>query len=238
MVRVIAFDADDTLWHSQRGFDAVEAEFARLMAPFADRDDVHRVLYEVESANMPAFGYGVKAFTLSLIETALSLSDGTIAAPDLQRILEAGKALLQEPVELMPGAKEAVSGVAETHRLLLVTKGDLLHQERKLHESGLADYFDRVDILSEKDAATYERLLHEERVAAKDFLMVGNSLRSDVLPVIHVGAWAVHVPYATTWIHEQVDPSEPALAHAVTIGSLAELPRVVRGIEQQRDVRT
>jgi putative hydrolase of the HAD superfamily len=227
MVRVIAFDADDTLWHSQRGFDQVEAEFQKLLADFAEPDRLHRELYAVEVANMAAFGYGVKAFTLSLIETALKVSGGAVATRDLQRILDAGKALLQEPVELLDGAVEAVEGVADDHRLLLVTKGDLLHQERKLAESGLAGYFDRVDIVSEKDEATYARVLDEEDVDPADFLMVGNSLRSDVLPVIDLGGWAVHVPYETTWVHERVNGDEPGIPHAFTIGSLAELPSVV-----------
>lgn len=227
MVRVIAFDADDTLWHSQRGFDRVEEEFQRLLANYASPEEVHRELYAVESANMAAFGYGVKAFTLSLVETAIKISGGRLGAGGIERILTAGKALLTEPVELLDGAVEAVEAVADAHRLVLVTKGDLLHQERKLAESGLAEHFHRVDILTEKDAAAYARVLGEEGVAPEEFLMVGNSLRSDVLPVVEVGGWAIHVPYETTWIHERVGEDDARLAHALRIGSLRELPPLV-----------
>lgn len=227
MVRVIAFDADDTLWHSQRSFDQVEVEFQSLLADFADPHELHRRLYAVEMRNMAAFGYGAKAFTLSLIETALEVSGGDVDPTAIKRILEAGKAILQEPVELLDGAADAVEHVASTHRLLLVTKGDLLHQERKLAESGLADHFDRVDIVSEKDADTYARVLADERVQPEDFLMVGNSLRSDVLPVIELGGWAVHVPYETTWIHERVTDDDPRISAALRIDTLRELPPVV-----------
>lgn len=227
MVRVVAFDADDTLWHSQRGFDRVEREFRRLLAPYAARDELHRKLYETEMANLGAFGYGVKAFTLSLVETALAVSGGAVPATVIECLLDEGKRLLQEPVELLDGAAEAVEGVAAGHRLLLITKGDLLHQERKLAESGLSGLFDRVDIVSEKDATTYDRVITEEDVEPVDFLMVGNSLRSDVLPVLEVGGWAVHVPYPSTWAHEEPPHDHGAHARAFAIDSLAELPRVV-----------
>ena len=204
MVRVIAFDGDDTLWHSEVGFVEVQEAFRAMCAPYLGPDEVDDELYKTEAANMAAFGYGVKAFTLSMVEAAVRISGGAIPASQIAEIVEAGKTLLNRPVELCDGAAEAVAELSASHRLMLLTKGDLLHQERKIAASALADHFDRVEIVSEKDAKTYRRVMREEGVGSGELLMVGNSLRSDVLPALEAGAHAVHVPSQHTWIHEQV----------------------------------
>ena len=226
MVAVVAFDGDDTLWHSEAGFAEAQEQLRQVCAPYRDPDEIDAELYRTEAANMASFGYGVKAFTLSMVETAVRVSDGQIPAGRLAEIVEAGKALLDRPVELCAGAAEAVEELAGSHRLLLLTKGDLLHQERKIAASGLSDHFDRVEIVSEKDVDTYTRLMREERVRGGDLLMVGNSLRSDVLPALEAGARAVHVPYPLTWIHEQV--AADGRDDVVVLDSLEALPGHVR----------
>ena len=230
MVEVIAFDGDDTLWHSEAGFVEVQEAFRELCAPYIDPADIDDELYRTEAANMAAFGYGVKAFTLSMVETAVRVSDGAIPASGIAAIVEAGKDLLNRPVELCDGAAEAVDELAVNHRLLLLTKGDLLHQERKIADSKLADHFDRVHIVSEKDAGTYQRVMQEEELGSGQLLMVGNSLRSDVLPALEAGAHAVHVPYEYTWVHEQVSPN--GREDIVVLDSLKALPEHVRELRR------
>ncbi|QBI18115.1 HAD family hydrolase [Egibacter rhizosphaerae] len=225
MVEWIALDGDDTLWHSQDGFEEVEALFREIVAEYVDPDTARAELYATEAANMSALGYGAKAFTISLVETALRLSRGSIPATELDRLLDAGKGLLTRPTRLLDGAAGAVEELAGRYRLLLVTKGDLVHQERKVAESGLAEHLDRIAIVSEKDHDTYRQLLAEEGAPAQRFLMAGNSLRSDVLPVLEVGAWAAYVPYAWTWVHEQVPDGAPD--GVPVLSSLAELPGLV-----------
>lgn len=232
MVAVIAFDGDDTLWHSEAGFVEVQEAFRELCAPYLDADAVDAELYRTEAANMAAFGYGVKAFTLSMVETAVRISSGAIPASAIAEIVESGKALLNRPVELCEGAAESVEKLSPDHRLLLLTKGDLLHQERKVAGSALAQHFDRIEIVSEKSAETYERIMREEGVSSHGFLMVGNSLRSDVLPALDAGAHAVHVPYQFTWVHEQA--SAEGRDDIVVLDSLRQLPRHVRELAGAR----
>ncbi|MBX3725719.1 MAG: HAD family hydrolase [Xanthomonadales bacterium] len=212
MIELVGFDGDDTLWRSQEYFDAAQAEFEAIMGAWLDLGDarLHERMLETERANLALFGYGAKAMTLSMLETAISLTDGRIGAADLGRILDLGKAVLQHPVALLPGIAEAVAEVAERHPVVLITKGDLFHQERKVAQSGLAGLFRRIEIVSEKDPAAYARVLAEFDLDAARFAMVGNSLRSDAEPVLALGGWAVHVPYHTTWAHE--------LAHGVEAG--------------------
>lgn len=225
MVHWIALDGDDTLWHSQDGFEEVEALFREVMSPYVDPETARTELYATEAGNMAALGYGAKAFTLSMVQAAVRLSGGEVAAAELDRLVDAGKGLLTRPTRLVDGAAETVDALAARHRLLLITKGDLVHQERKVAESGLGERFDRVVVVSEKDAATYRRVLLQEGAEPEHFLMAGNSLRSDVLPVLEIGGWAVHVPYPWTWLHEQVPGGAPP--GVPVLDSLAELPEVV-----------
>ncbi|MBW3618917.1 MAG: HAD family hydrolase [Actinobacteria bacterium] len=199
MVEVVALDGDDTLWHSESYFTLTHRRFAELLAPHAEPDALEQQLLDVERRNLALFGYGVKGFTLSMIETAIAVSGGTVGADDIATILAWGKEMLAHPVDLLDGVAETVEALARSHRLVLVTKGDLFHQESKVARSGLADRFEHVAIVAEKDGATYRRVMATVGVPPERFLMVGNSVRSDVVPVIDLGGHAVHIPYHTTW---------------------------------------
>ncbi len=201
-IKLVGFDGDDTLWRSEDYYRAAQASFEQIVAGYVDLDDVHDRLYAVERRNITLFGYGAKGMTLSMLEAAIQITDGRIAANDLQRIVQLGKSLLQHPVELLPGIRDAVAQIAQTYPVVLITKGDLFHQESKVRQSGLADLFPRIEIVSEKDAATYARVLEEFGIDADRFVMIGNSLRSDIAPVLALGGWGVHMPYRVTWTHE------------------------------------
>ena len=216
-IRMVGFDADDTLWKSEDYYREAEAEFRRIVGAHVDLDDVGARLYAVEKRNLALFGYGVKGMALSMVEAAIEITEGRIPAGDIHRIVALAKSLLRHPVELLPGVAEAVEAVASRHEIVLITKGDLFHQEAKVRESGLARWFRRIEIVSEKDVPTYARLLEEFGVAPEEFVMVGNSLRSDIAPLLELGAWGVHVPYHVTWAHEteaEVDAAHPRLRHA------------------------
>jgi putative hydrolase of the HAD superfamily len=201
---IIGLDGDDTLWHSEREFASTQARYRELLARWAEPEVIERRLLDVERRNLEIFGYGVKGFTLSMIESAIELSDGEVPASEIHQIVKLGKELMGHPVELIAGVEETVDELAEHHQLVLITKGDLLHQETKLAASGLGERFWRIEIVSEKDVATYQRILTRHEIAVDDFVMVGNSVRSDVLPVLEIGARAVHVPYEITWEIEHV----------------------------------
>jgi len=226
-VSVVGLDADDTLWHSESYFVVTEERFRALLAPWVAAEDANGRLLERERANLRIFGYGAKGFTLSMIETALEVSDGALPTSAVQQLIDWGKELLSHPVELLDGVRETLDTLRGDYRLALITKGDLFHQESKVAESGLADYFERVEIVSEKSPATYRRVLCELGVAPGEFVMVGNSLRSDILPAVEIGADAVYIPYGFTWGHENVETTD----HQVTwqqITTLSELPAVLR----------
>lgn len=219
---IIGFDADDTLWHNEDGFQATHRQFESLLGTWGTPDEVSDHLFVVEGRNMNRYGYGVKAFTLSMIEAAIDISDGEISTSRLSDILELGRHLLDRPAELIGG----VSGVLDTlagHTLMIITKGDLYHQLARIESSGLGHRFWRTEVVAHKDPSTYRDLLATHNVPVDDFVMVGNSLPSDVLPVLEIGARAVHVPYALTWAHEAHHDEHPA----PTIESLAELPELI-----------
>ncbi|GAB2510490.1 HAD family hydrolase [Lysobacter humi (ex Lee et al. 2017)] len=203
--RLVGFDGDDTLWRSQDFFDEAQAEFEALLAPYVELGDaaLHERLYAVEKRNIAIFGYGVKGMALSMIEAAIEMTDGRVRAQDIHRIVMLAQRLLRHPVELLPGIREAVETIAERHPVVLITKGDLFHQEAKVRDSGLSHLFRRIEIVSEKDVPTYARLMDEFGIAPEGFVMVGNSLRSDIAPVLALGGWGVHMPYHTTWVHER-----------------------------------
>jgi putative hydrolase of the HAD superfamily len=224
-IAMVGFDADDTLWRSQDYFDAAQLEFERILGRYIDLADarVHERLYEVETGNIAVFGYGVKGMVLSMIEAAVELTAERISASDLHRIVGLGKELLRHPVELLPGVREAVETIARDFDVVLITKGDLFHQEAKVRDCGLAGLFRRIEIVSEKDPPTYARLLEEFELPAHRFVMIGNSLRSDIAPVIALGGWGIHVPYHTTWAHETeaaLAADEPRLRTVTTAGEL------------------
>ena len=223
---LVGFDGDDTLWHTETVFSVTQERFRELLVGYVDAATIDERLLATEQTNLRLFGYGVKGFTLSMIETAIQVTEGRVGAAEIQAILEAGKAMLDHPVELLAGVRDTVEAVARDHRLLLVTKGDLFDQETKLARSGLAELFWKVEIVSEKDEATYRRVLGVHGVAPERFVMVGNSVRSDVLPVLAIGGAAVHVPYHVTWAHEVVvgDGSPPT---PWVLQTIAELPEVL-----------
>ncbi|OLY93993.1 putative hydrolase of the HAD superfamily [Cnuella takakiae] len=203
-IKVIAFDADDTLWVNEPYFRETEALFGSLMADFMAPHTAERELFQTEIANLPLYGYGIKGFMLSMVETALRISGNTIDAKGIHRILELGKELLARPIEHIEGVEEVLIALKDKYRLVVATKGDLLDQERKLKASGLDHYFHHIEIMSEKDEAGYRKLIRHLDIPPADFMMVGNSLKSDVLPVLNLGGHAVHVPFHITWAHEQI----------------------------------
>lgn len=224
----MALDGDDTLWHNESIFSMTQQRFSELMEPYLQDDDLHERLLATEMRNLRLFGYGVKSFTLSMIETAIELSEARVTADEIAAIMHAGRAMLQHPVELLEGVEDAIERVSELHPVMLITKGDLFDQESKLARSGLGDRFDAVEIVTEKDETAYRRVLQRRGVPADRFVMIGNSARSDIAPALAVGAWAVHVPYHITWAHEQVDESGFAAHDRYRrIESLAELPAVL-----------
>jgi putative hydrolase of the HAD superfamily len=207
VIEVVGLDGDDTLWHSEQLFVDTQTRFRELLAPHVDLDGaaLDARLVEVERGNLARFGYGVKAFTLSLIETALDVTGAELPARVVQDVLDLGKWLLDHPVQLLDGVAEAVDALTDRYRVMVLTKGDLIHQESKVARSGMAELFWHVEIVSEKDEAGYRRALERLQVDPATFVMVGNSVRSDVLPVLALGARAVHIPYHVTWELEQAE---------------------------------
>ena len=230
-IALVGFDADDTLWRSQDYFDEAQQRFEQIIAEYVDLDDAGKRLYEYESRNIAFFGYGVKGMALSMIEAAVDITGASIRAADIGRIVSLAKELLQHPVELLPGVRAAVEAVAAKHPVVLITKGDLFHQEAKVRESGLSDLFRRIEIVSEKDPATYARLFEEFGIAAQQFLMVGNSLRSDIAPVLALGGWGVHVPYHTTWAHEAEATVAQGRERMHSLANITALPQALQVLE-------
>ena len=225
----IAFDADDTLWPNQPHYDQVEAQLLLILAPYTDEATINARLYDVQRANMELFGYGAKSFMLSMIETAIQLSGGAVVGSEIQQIMDLGRALLRYPIEPLPDVLEVLTELKQRgHKLMLLTKGDLLDQESKIARSGLGDFFDYVEIVSEKDEPTYRRLFARLGATPENFVMVGNSLKSDILPVARLGYPAVHVPYHANWIHEYVPAELLAGVDFHTVAVLREVLDYVR----------
>ncbi len=231
-IGLVGFDGDDTLWKSEDYYRLAEQEFEAILGHYIDLHDASTLqhLLAVERRNLQVFGYGVKGMTLSMIEAAIELSGERISASHLQQVVEIGRRTLQHPVDVIDGVRDAVTAIAEHYPVVLITKGDLFHQEQKIALSGLRDLFPRIEIVSEKDTATYARVLAEFDLTPERFVMVGNSLRSDVEPVIALGGWGIHTPYAVTWAHEAehgVATDEPRLQHAATA---SDWPQAVQAI--------
>jgi putative hydrolase of the HAD superfamily len=222
-IEVVGFDADDTLWQSEDAFHAAEMRFVELLAPYAPTGvDIAAALRATERSNLSVSGYGVKAFGLSMIEAAVSLSERTVPATVIEELVQTVNGMLTEPVRLLPDVPEVLAEVGRHHRLILITKGDLVHQTRKITTSGLEHHFDHIEVVLEKDVATYARILRHVGVRPEHFVMVGNSVPSDVLPVIALGGHAVHIEYHLTWEVER--PPVGHDADFAELSSLAELP--------------
>jgi len=220
----IAFDADDTLWHNKRFFAMTQAHFAELLADYTDQGALMERLLAAERRNLPHYGFGIKGFTLSIVETAIEVTDGKVPGSVIAQLLEAGREMLSHPVELLPHARETVARLSSQYRVLLITKGDLLDQERKLAQSGLGDLFDGVEIVSSKNRNTYERIFAQHGDGAAQGLMIGNSMASDVVPMIDAGGWGVHVPHGLTWAVEHAEvPDNPRFRETADLGVLPGL---------------
>jgi len=225
-IKVIGFDADDTLWSNACYFQDVERIFCDLLTGFLPKEDLVLELYQTEMSNMEWYGYGAMAFTLSLIETAIRVSQGQVSATIIAELLDAGKSILDKPIELFSGIPDILPELSLTYRLVVVTKGDLLDQERKLAKSGLLPFFQHVEVVTEKQEANYTQLIDFMNIKPHEFLMVGNSLKSDILPVLSIGGKAVHVPFRMEWQYEKTGkPSSPY----IEIATLFELPAVLQG---------
>nr|PZN22630.1 MAG: haloacid dehalogenase [Chloroflexota bacterium] len=227
MLDVIAFDADDTLWHNETLFVMTQERFRDLLAPYLSRPWTGQELYEIELRNLQHFGYGIKGFTLSMIETAIELTRGRVTAHEIRQIIEFGRGMLSSPIELIDGVEEVIPALARDYRLMLITKGDLFEQETKIAKSGLAQHFAHVEIVSEKTEAAYRALLAARGIDPSRFLMVGNSMRSDILPVLALGGHAVYVPYHVTWAHEVIPDEALTRRDFHQIASLTELPALI-----------
>ncbi len=221
----IAFDADDTLWHHEAFYRSAQDEFAGLLADHAPAPDLHARLLAAERRNLGQYGFGVKGFTLSMIETAIEVTDGTVPAQVIARLLAAGREMLVHPVELLPHARAAVEAAAARYRVILITKGDLLDQERKLARSGLGDLFEAVEIVSDKTPAVYARLFVRHGTGPAEAMMVGNSVKSDVLPAIEAGGWGVHVPNGQPWAldHAEAPHGHPRFICLDDLGGLSDV---------------
>jgi len=222
-IKVIAFDADDTLWVNETYFREAEHQFAKLLTAFETENKIEQELFKTEIKNLDLYGYGVKGFMLSMVECALEISNNNLNPTLLNDILNIGKEMLEKPIELLDGVEEVLKGLQGKCKLIVATKGDLLDQERKLEKSGLLQYFHHIEVMSEKKAADYKKLLSHLDIESKELLMIGNSLKSDILPLVKIGASAIHVPFHTTWAHEEVSAIEQSTTAYKTVASITEI---------------
>ncbi|MEZ0218611.1 MAG: HAD family hydrolase [Rariglobus sp.] len=226
----IAFDADDTLWHNETIFEAVHERYREMLSRYHDAATVDRTLFATEMRNLELYGYGVKGFMLSAIETAIELTEGQIAPAELRKLISLGREMLAHPVDLLDGVAETVASLSSHHRLLVITKGDLRDQERKIAKSGLSAHFRHVEIVSDKTESAYTAILRRHDIRPDSFLMVGNSLKSDILPVLALGGTGVHIPYHLTWAHEQAELPPGIAGRFFEAKSIRELPAVLAAL--------
>ncbi|MCZ8332464.1 MAG: HAD family hydrolase [Flavobacterium sp.] len=203
--KIIAFDADDTLWHNEPYFDEAQAKFCELFADYASKQEILQLILSHQVKNLPLYGFGIKAFTLSMIDSALELTNHQISGQGIQKIIDIGRDLLQIPVELLPEVEDVLQQLKGKYKLVVATKGDLKDQHRKLHDSGIGHYFHHIEVMSDKKELDYEKMLGRLDIKPDNFIMIGNSLKSDVLPVLNIGGHGYHVAYHTTWEYEKID---------------------------------
>jgi putative hydrolase of the HAD superfamily len=226
-IKVVGFDADDTLWVNETYFREAELEFAKLLSPYETVNTIDQELFKMEIKNLPLYGFGIKGFVLSMVEMALKLSNHNVSNETIEVILNIGKNMLNKPVELLEGVEQTLKALSKQYRLILITKGDLLDQERKLEKSGLTNYFHHIEVLSDKQESNYSNLLNHLDVKPSEFLMIGNSLKSDILPIINIKSHAIHVPFHTTWLHEQVSDEDANGKAYKTLNSLLDLKGIL-----------
>lgn len=232
---MIAFDADDTLWHNETYYLETGASFKQLLAAYVRPEEIERVLGEIEIRNVALYGYGIKSYTLSMLEAAIALTGGRITGKEMRQILELGQEMLRAEVRLFEAAEPTLAELARAYDLMLITKGDLLEQGNKVTRSGLQNYFRHVEIVQDKTAASYRRLLERHGILPAQFIMVGNSLRSDILPVLEIGARAVYIPYQHTWAHERVAESDLLQRNYYELETLAQLPALLARLDDEQD---
>lgn len=221
-IKVIAFDADDTLWVNETYFREAENEFAKLLSDYETENKIHQELYKKEIENLKIYGYGIKGFVLSMVECALELSNYRINQQKIDRILSIGKEMLVKPINLLDGVEEVLQKLQGNYKLIVATKGDLLDQERKLEKSGILNYFHHTEVMSNKEESDYLKLIKHLDINANELLMIGNSLKSDVLPLVKIGASAVHIPFHTTWAHEEVSEEQKSNDYK-TVSKITEI---------------
>lgn len=219
-IKVIGFDADDTLWVNETYFREAEATIGELLSKYETPNNIDQELFKMEIKNLPSYGYGIKGFTLSMIEMALEISNYEVSNKTIEKIIEIGKEILNKPVELLENVERVLTLLSKKYKLIVVTKGDLLDQERKLEKSGLLKYFHHIEVLSDKKEDNYKKLLKHLEIQPEHFLMIGNSLKSDILPLINIKANAIHVPFHTTWAHEIVKEKEKSNKKYKTLANL------------------
>ncbi|MDN3619069.1 HAD family hydrolase [Polaribacter undariae] len=222
-IKVIAFDADDTLWVNETYFRDAEHQFAKLLAKYETENKIDQELFKKEIKNLAYYGYGVKGFILSMVECALELSNYNVNQKTIAAILNIGKEMLDKPIELLDGVEEVLQSLQGKYKLIVATKGDLLDQERKLEKSNLLKHFHHIEVMSDKKAKDYKKLIKRLDIKPSEFLMIGNSLKSDVLPLVALGASAIHVPFHTTWVHEEVSDQEKSDSDYTTVASIKDI---------------
>jgi putative hydrolase of the HAD superfamily len=227
-IRVIGLDADDTLWHNETIFEKVHERYRALLAAYHPAEIVDATLVATERRNLDLYGYGIKGFTLSAIETAIELTKGKISAEEIRLLIDLGREMLEHPVELLPGVAATVAELAQSHELGLITKGDLRDQQRKLNKSGLAAHFSFIEIVIEKDRATYQQILDRRQISPAEFLMIGNSLKSDILPVLEIRGNAFHVPYHLTWALDRTEHLPDAPGRFFELKQFSDAPSVLK----------
>jgi putative hydrolase of the HAD superfamily len=226
---VLGVDADDTLWENEAWFYKIQDRFFEMMSSWSDTQGTNAALLENEKASIPQYGYGVTSFVRSMILTAIQISNGEIETKEISQIVSWGDELIEAPVDLLPGVEETLNELSNNHRLLLITKGDVIHQRAKVENSGLSDFFWNIEVVGEKDAAVYEMLLNRYGISREMFVMIGNSVNSDVLPVLNIGARAIHVPHHTTWELEVPDPKELEKVDFPIAQNISEVPGILSG---------
>lgn len=227
MFKIIAFDADDTLWHNEMIFQDTQQLLYQMLKPYADEEVVHEKLSKIEMSNLRLFGYGITGFTLSMIETALEISGGQIPQSKIQYIIDCGKQMLEAPIELLPDVRPTLEKLIDSYSLMLISKGDLMHQMNKVESSGLAELFSLIEIVHEKNKHTYKKIVHKHGITPSLFMMVGNSMRSDILPILEIGASAVYIPYHVTSHVEMATQSDVQSSNFWQLESLKELPQLL-----------
>jgi len=225
-IKIVGFDADDTLWINEPLYQETEKQFCKILNPYLAEEETTQELFRTEMQNLEMYGYGAKGFLLSMIETALRISEKKIPTTEISRILELGKNLLNEPIKLLDNVELVLQKLKPKYKLILATKGDLLDQERKLHKSGLTEYFHHIEIMSDKHENNYKKLIRSLDINPEEFVMIGNSVRSDILPVINIGAKAIHVPFEVMWQHEK-HHDEPGKDKFITVNSLTEVLEIL-----------